>query len=147
MLLSTRIVNSYSTSSFLVDSNKEIISVNFYQHYYIHPLRPLLFWGMYFLCSYPGLCFSQELILSHLHKKRIQWFFYFYSTWSVLQSLFLLSQNNFDNKLIFALPPISYCTFIKCNLTALLNLFLQSLSMTSTEPIGLNFFIFQHQFT
>lgn len=38
-----------------------------------------------------------------------------------------------NNNLVFALHPISYCTFMTFNFTTFLSLFLQTLSLTSTE--------------
>lgn len=52
-------------------------------------------------------------------KISLQWFFYFYSTLSIFQCLFLSSQNNYNNNLVFVPRSMSYCTFITFNFTTL----------------------------
>lgn len=53
----------------------------------------------------------------HLTKTSLQWFVYLYSTLSIFQCLLRSSQNNYTNKQISVLHCMSYCTFIKFNLT------------------------------
>lgn len=76
----------------------------------------------------------------HLTKSSLQWFVYFYSSLSIFQCLLLSSQNNYTNKLISVLHCMSYCTFIKFNLTTRRICSYWSLSMTATEPVVLNLF-------
>lgn len=70
-----------------------------------------LFLTMSLLLKTPSFLISTKISL--------QWFFYFYSTLSIFQCLFLSSQNNYNNNLVFVPRSMSYCTFITFNFTTL----------------------------
>lgn len=132
ILTSAWTASSYSPSSFLTDSftscvidKIETIGKN------MGELQPASI-GISILChlSYSRTCtffdpawpFAFEKTSSFLiyMKMSLQHFFSFYSTLPVSLCYFLFSKKNSSNKLIFVLHQMSYCTFIKFNLSTLL---------------------------
>lgn len=75
---------------------------------------------MYFLWSCLAFCFWKDLILSHLHENVTPTFLLFLFHITSFPVLFSLLKKNSSNKLIFVLHQMSYCTFIKFNLSTLL---------------------------